>query len=81
MAVEELFHALVEVAGVGAAEAVLLTRVDRLLEGQAGFDQLVAQGQGVAGMNVVVAGAVNEEERIGPGWFSGMARNPWTLSP
>jgi acyl-CoA synthetase (AMP-forming)/AMP-acid ligase II len=63
--VEELRHLPVEMPARGAAEAVLLVRVDRLLERLAGLDQRVGHRDRVLGMDVVVAGAVDDEESVG----------------
>ena len=65
LAPEEPLHPLVEVAVRRLAEAVLLARVDGVLEGLAGVDQGLRQGEGVLGVDVVVAGAVDDEEAVG----------------
>jgi hypothetical protein len=70
---EERLHPLVEVAVRRGAEAVLLARVDRVLEGLAGVDQRLRQRDGVLRVDVVVAGAVDDEERSAswPAWVIG----------
>ena len=65
---EELRHPLVEVAGRGAAEAVLLAGVEGLLEGEAGLDQLAAQSDGVLRVDVVVRQAVDDQQPVLRGW-------------
>ena len=61
LAIEELFHPLVEVPVRRVGERVLLVGIDRLLEFLAGLDQLARQHDRVLRMDVVVAGAVHQE--------------------